>query len=222
MLVLTASAYKMAISGKLPDISYLTVLDKYMLLCALFIVLVCVQSRCLNWLIEWGISFHGLRRFDRWSFGIFGGLWVVLQLWYGIAIYRLTYDLVLRDTRAAAILADEGIVATQRRSNSCSELEYAPSPGGAAESLPHVIPNAARRGGLSEGSRLREVFTQEVSRAGGRGNSTGRVRLGANARKALSHLQSLPGARRTSGFGLPNLPAAKIFGHAKQAGEARV
>ena len=216
MLVLTASAYKMAISGKLPDISYLTVLDKYNLLCALFIVLVCVQSRCLNWLIEWGISLDGLRRFDRWSFGVFGGFWVLLQLWYGFAIYRLTYDLVLRDTRAAAILADEGIVTTVRRSMSCSEVDSTES----QERQPHVIPSTARRGGLSESSRVRDVCAKEMSRAGK--NSSNRVRLGANARKALSHLQSLPGARRTSGFGIPSLPAAKIFAGHKGQGEARV
>jgi len=107
MLVLTASAYKMAITGKLPDIAYLTLLDKYMLLCSLFIVLVAIQSRILNWFVEWRVDISALRLVDRVSFAFFSFLWFTLQVWYLYYMYALSSGLILRDVRAAEIFQEQ-------------------------------------------------------------------------------------------------------------------
>ena len=48
MLVLTASAFRVAISSKTPPVAYLTLLDRYCLWTALLIILVAIQSRLIS------------------------------------------------------------------------------------------------------------------------------------------------------------------------------
>ena len=56
----------------------LTLLDKYMLTSSLFIMLVALQSRALNWLVEWGCDASSIQTFDRVSFAMYGGFWVLV------------------------------------------------------------------------------------------------------------------------------------------------
>lgn len=73
MMVLTASAYKMAIAGKLPPVAYLTWLDRYTLVNFMLIILVAVQSRVLNQLSGDGDK-TGL--YDMVSTGVLVACWV--------------------------------------------------------------------------------------------------------------------------------------------------
>ena len=90
MLVLTGSAYKMAVGGKLPAISYLTLLDKYMLLAMAFIVAITLQSRGLSLVYnEYGTEVA--QRTDIFCLVVFVVLWLVLHLWLIVGWSRNAY-----------------------------------------------------------------------------------------------------------------------------------
>ena len=80
---------------------------RYMLLCSLFIVLVAVQSRILNWFVKWRVGVGTLARVDGWCFALFSIFWLSLQGWYFGLMRRLSSGLVIRDSRAAEILQDQ-------------------------------------------------------------------------------------------------------------------
>jgi len=85
MMVLTASAYKMAIAGKLPPISYLTWLDRYTLANFMLIIVVAVQSRALSQLSGDGEK-TGV--YDYVTTGMLGAVWVFIHVHYAWKAYK--------------------------------------------------------------------------------------------------------------------------------------
>lgn len=68
-LLLTAAAYKIVVSSKLPDIPYLTRLDLYVLFSFLFMVLLCIESSVFAFLGE------GYEHEDRIFYAVWVGVW---------------------------------------------------------------------------------------------------------------------------------------------------
>ncbi|CAH1248298.1 CHRNA6 [Branchiostoma lanceolatum] len=80
-LLLTSVAFKFMISQNLPTISYLTLLDKYVLLCMIFQCLVAVQNALVSAVTNPVV-------FDRVSMAVLGGLVIFAHLVLGIVIWR--------------------------------------------------------------------------------------------------------------------------------------
>ena len=80
-LVLTTVAYKMVIANKLPPVSYLTLMDKYTLWNAFFVIVVAIQSRLLDtkiWPIDHSSETTG--QADRIFYFCSAGAWALMQL----------------------------------------------------------------------------------------------------------------------------------------------
>ena len=73
-LLLTLVAYKLVISAELPAVSYLTILDKYILVCILLLVAVTVESA-----VSSAVASEAL---DRAVLGLMGALFVLLLVVY--------------------------------------------------------------------------------------------------------------------------------------------
>ena len=106
MMVLTATAYKMAIAGKLPPVSYLTWLDKYTLCNYLLIIAVAVQSRALTQL---GGDDQETGLFDMVCTAVAAGFWGLMHA-YLIQIAVKNYliggtmrDYYLRNRKALSV-----------------------------------------------------------------------------------------------------------------------
>ncbi|KAI8502325.1 hypothetical protein Bbelb_199130 [Branchiostoma belcheri] len=80
-LLLTSVAFKFMVSQNLPTISYLTLLDKYVLLCMIFQCLVAVQNALVS-------AVPNPQVFDRISMAVLGGLVIFAHLVFGILIWR--------------------------------------------------------------------------------------------------------------------------------------
>jgi len=121
MLVLTGSAFRVAISSKTPPIGYLTLLDKYVLWCALIIMLVAIQSRLITIFVELEGASAGdttmdltPQWFDATCSIVFAGIWVAVHLRfivYGLCAAhspdRFLHDKNLRDGTAIILHDDE-------------------------------------------------------------------------------------------------------------------
>ena len=94
MMVLTASAYKMAIAGKLPPISYLTWLDRYTIANFMLIIVVAVQSRALSQLSGDGEK-TGV--YDYITTGMLGATWLVIHVHYAWKAYKRVMRAKTRD-----------------------------------------------------------------------------------------------------------------------------
>eukprot|EP00322_Chrysochromulina_rotalis_P009864 CAMPEP_0115864582 /NCGR_PEP_ID=MMETSP0287-20121206/19275_1 /TAXON_ID=412157 /ORGANISM="Chrysochromulina rotalis, Strain UIO044" /LENGTH=469 /DNA_ID=CAMNT_0003319057 /DNA_START=17 /DNA_END=1426 /DNA_ORIENTATION=- len=130
MLVLTCATYKMAISNKLPAISYLTFLDKYMLLCSLYVVLVAFESRSLAYIRE-EFGQDAIVDLDRVAFWIFAVAWLVLHAWFLLKSVQLHSGKVALtffgekdedDTLASSIDAGLAVVVGRRKTLHDSNL----------------------------------------------------------------------------------------------------
>ena len=76
MMVLTYSAYKMAVGSRVPAISYLTLLDAYMMTSGAFVMAVAVCLRITNW-IAIASTPETVENADLIS-GIIFGVWFVV------------------------------------------------------------------------------------------------------------------------------------------------
>ena len=85
-ILLTAVAFKFVIAAFLPQISYLTLIDKYVLSCTAVIyvttVLVAIGGGCLHWA---DMDAEKLETMQIIFFWVVIGLWILLQLWFIIA-----------------------------------------------------------------------------------------------------------------------------------------
>lgn len=81
-LLLTAVAFKFATASCLPQVSYMTVIDKYNLLCALIIVLSILGHTMMGFMNMWfGISFDVLVLISNIFLGIILVAWIMVQIW---------------------------------------------------------------------------------------------------------------------------------------------
>jgi hypothetical protein len=80
MMVLTASAYKMAIANKMPPVSYLTWLDKYTLGNFFLIIAMALQSRTLSQLGEG--KPRSAEEYDQICIWMFAACWVLIHVWF--------------------------------------------------------------------------------------------------------------------------------------------
>ena len=76
-LLLTLVAYKLVISAELPAVSYLTILDKYVLCCILMLVAVTVEAAAAAAIDS--------RALDHAFLALMGVLYVVLLAFYYLA-----------------------------------------------------------------------------------------------------------------------------------------
>ena len=83
-LTLTIVTYKLAMSSSMPQVTYLTSLDKYQLSCAAIILFAVFETAILGTQFEVGV--HTLPAFLGWidwaSTGILGTAWLLLNLWW--------------------------------------------------------------------------------------------------------------------------------------------
>ena len=78
-ILLTAVAFKLQIGDSLPQISYLTAIDQFVLLNFGFVILVVLSNALLSSLSD---------AVDRLALLAFGGGWVVLNVTYGVVFWR--------------------------------------------------------------------------------------------------------------------------------------
>lgn len=88
-LLLTSTAYSLTVSEQIPKVGYLTVLEAYVLLSALFIGFVCLGVIALNYmdsdLLEDRTEDELMQR-DVWAVCIAVLLWVLLQGWFARSV----------------------------------------------------------------------------------------------------------------------------------------
>ena len=99
MLVLTASAYQMAISNKLPPVSYLTLLDRWLLYNYLIIIVVALQSRVVSFFDsdELGATetpYHVPDYVLSWTTAAF---WLLVNAYFLFVIWQKWHQPVIRD-----------------------------------------------------------------------------------------------------------------------------
>ena len=88
-LVLTASAYKVAIAGKMPPVSYLTWTDLYFMSNFLLIIAMALQSRCLSQMqTPNGDVDPDTRLIDHISVGVLGVIWLGIHVYFGLDAAR--------------------------------------------------------------------------------------------------------------------------------------
>jgi hypothetical protein len=85
-LVLTAVAYKLTVAQSIPQVAYLTLLDKYVSLCFIFMVVATVENALLPSLVQ-----HGADRAltDIVCLRIWGSGWLACCAWYVVTAMRL-------------------------------------------------------------------------------------------------------------------------------------
>lgn len=82
-LLLTAVAFKYTTSSYLPQISYLTLVDKFSMLGTLVIVVGCLAHTVLGFLDGWvGISEAALDRLSKVFFALILLSWIGTQIWF--------------------------------------------------------------------------------------------------------------------------------------------
>ena len=88
-LTLTLVAYKFAIGSTMPEVAYLTTLDKFMLLNALVVILFTLLAGLTGFIVSAdmsdGHSLDGrpnLRRGDRICLAVLSALWLLIQIWF--------------------------------------------------------------------------------------------------------------------------------------------
>mmetsp|Transcript_48493 Transcript_48493/g.112389 ORF Transcript_48493/g.112389 Transcript_48493/m.112389 type:complete len:207 (+) Transcript_48493:1-621(+) len=84
-ILLTLVAFQMAISSKLPQVRYLTLLDIYLVLCQRFMLLVAVEHAVLKKVIE---HKPGLARADDVCGLVSAGIYVLMNLVYAVLAHR--------------------------------------------------------------------------------------------------------------------------------------
>ena len=114
MMVLTASAYKMAIAGKLPPIAYLTWLDRYTLANFLLIIVVAVQARALSQLSGDG-STTGL--YDYVTTSMLGAVWVGIHANYAWKAFKRVVYHKTRDANVKGGTTIEAVSHISERSS---------------------------------------------------------------------------------------------------------
>ena len=100
MLVLTGAAYQIAIAGKLPPISYLTLLDTYTISTAAIIILVALQSRAFSYIHYDGDVSTPSDEYinaDRVCTAVLAVLWVFANLSFAIKVFRRVREPRSRD-----------------------------------------------------------------------------------------------------------------------------
>ena len=113
MIFLTASAYKMAIAGKMPPVAYLTWLDKYTLWNFFLIIAMALQSRTLS---QFGPdSPNPIDKYDSICLSILSVCWVGIHVWFvGRAVHMHCLNgQKLRDTNILAEFGDETSIKVQ-------------------------------------------------------------------------------------------------------------
>jgi len=88
MMVLTVSAYKMAVGGKLPALSYFTLMDKYMLLSGAYVIGVAVYCRCTNWAAK-SITADEMETLDHIFAVVFASVLVLIHILFGRRVFYL-------------------------------------------------------------------------------------------------------------------------------------
>ena len=97
VMVLTATAFKMAIAGKLPAISYLTLLDQYIQWNFGIIVLFAIETRLLAFDYFVPDSAEDSGNFDNMARAVLGCAWLAVQLLYLLMLCTRYFRPVERD-----------------------------------------------------------------------------------------------------------------------------
>jgi len=88
MMVLTYSAYKMAVGSRLPAVAYLTLVDKYMLSIGCYVVGVAIYLRIVSWVASGGdVDF--IEKMDRAAAMLFGCFYVALHVGFVLWAHAL-------------------------------------------------------------------------------------------------------------------------------------
>ena len=89
-LMLTAVAYKFIVAASLPQISYLTLLDAYLICCFALIILVCIENVAFPGLAYERSSEVPVEMVNEWLFfWLYIGAFVLLHVVGGVYLYRL-------------------------------------------------------------------------------------------------------------------------------------
>ena len=93
-VLLSVVAFKYVVSDALPNINYLTTLDKYMLLSFMMVMFVIIEASISKWLLWWSDDQHRklAEDFDFW-FAIFFLVpyWLGTQIWFGHKVFVYSY-----------------------------------------------------------------------------------------------------------------------------------
>ena len=97
VLVLTVATYRMAISGRIPLVSYFTELDRHMLVNSAYVTFTALWLRAFSMIVD-NVSFDICPETIRWlhwvSFAVFGVLWLFMQC-------QATYTQVRKSIRSS-------------------------------------------------------------------------------------------------------------------------
>ena len=101
-LLLTAAAYKVSIASVMPDISYLTLVDIYVLICGAFIAFIVVEGAVMGkFYLDHPEQREFVLRLDHWIGKALLSCFVVVHAFY--AYYICTIDRRRRDTKKAYV-----------------------------------------------------------------------------------------------------------------------
>lgn len=79
-LLLTTAAYKIVVASKLPDIAYLTHLDKYILAGFGMSILIIIETTLCYFLVKWGSDSVVVDRVDGWFIGVWTVVWLLMSI----------------------------------------------------------------------------------------------------------------------------------------------
>lgn len=88
-LVLTAVAYKLTVAESIPQVAYLTLLDKFVSLCFLFMTLAAVENAVAPTFDPSVTDPPALASFDAIAGFVWGGLWLLTCMWYVLSVRQL-------------------------------------------------------------------------------------------------------------------------------------
>ena len=77
-LLLTAVAFKFVVAGSLPPVSYMTILDRYIFSCFIFIFLVTVEISVASW----AANKENWDKFERYSIYVAIALFILMHAWF--------------------------------------------------------------------------------------------------------------------------------------------
>ena len=84
MLILSSINFKIAVTTRLPTVSYLTILDKYALTALIYLAVLCIYHSIIGSPLLSTNSTSTLNRYDQICLGVFGFLFISFHILYTI------------------------------------------------------------------------------------------------------------------------------------------
>jgi len=124
-VTLTVVTYKLWLGDKLPAVTYLSLLDKYQLLCALIILVIDFETTIFGSVME--VDDMTIPAADRACQILAGSSWVVLQLWFGWLSwhehFKFSYIAARRARKSGKSERDNTITLKEKEEKMCRKSQ---------------------------------------------------------------------------------------------------